>query len=354
MRPHDLPTREQLGRRRPHGHMLRYLAGCRCSRCRRGNRLYKKKLDANKRRFGPNDLIPVDRVRAFLLDMQKQGIGYKTIAKAVGIGKTGLGILIWPGKETKNFIRRRTAAKVLSYVPTLDNLPKSNCVPAEETVSRIRQLEHWGHPRTLIVHEALKNASDGLQIHAAHGKGKFVVMVRTAIRIRDFFDQVVAMRDFWQEKRGPIPRRHYVYWKEGSFGTTIRSLELRPFSVTYDYHYLYPAELKEVMALTNRVKRAYRERARNAKKHDDRSSQSPVLRTRGTGGSREADGSGSRESNRDRVESHHRFREGGSAVSRGDGRDADAGVLHRAEQGVARGTEAQRQGTSSLTAEVAA
>jgi hypothetical protein len=345
MRPHDLPSCAQLGAKKPHGHIMRYLAGCRCRRCRRGNCMYKEKLAENRRKFGPNDLVPVDRVRAFLLEMQKQGIGYKTIADHAGVARTSLGLIMWPGQETKNFLRRRTEAKVLAYVPALDNLPKSNCVPADETIARIRQLERWGYPRMLITRDALKNSSQGLQIRAVHGKGKFIVMVRTAIRIRDFFEQVEVMREFWEQRRGPIPRRRYVYWKENSFGTTIRSLELRPFAVTHDYNYLFPAELKEVMRLTNRVRDAYRERARNAKKHDDRPSQSPVLRTRGTGGPGEADGGGPSASDRDGLESNHRFGEGGSAIPRGDGRNADAGILYGPS--LAAG-EAQRQGTPNL------
>jgi hypothetical protein len=346
MRPSDLPSPKELGKRKPHGHKLRYLAGCRCWRCRRGNGLYQRKLAENARRFGPNDLVPVDRVRAFLLEMQKQGIGYKTIAKQVGIGKTGLGVLIWPGKETKNFIRRRTEAKVLAYVPTLDSLPKSNCIPAAETMGQIHQLERWGYSRRLITRAALGNSSDGLQIRAARGLGKFVVMVRTAIRIRDFFEQIVAMRELWQEKRGPIPRRHYVYWKETSFGTRIDSLELRPFAVSHDYHYLFPAELKEAMSLTNRVQRAYRERAKNAKEHNDRFTQSPVLRARGTGGPGQANGSRSGQGDRDGIESNHRIRQSRSEVSRGNRRDSDARFFPG--QSIAAG-EAQRQGTSSLS-----
>lgn len=347
MRPHDLPDVKILGSQKSHGHMLRYLAGCRCSRCRRGNSLYKRKLDENRRRFGPNDLVPVDQVRAFLLEMQKQGIGYKTIAKQVGIGKTGLGILIWPGKETKNFIRRRTEAKVLSYVPALDTLPKSNCVPAGETMDRIRQLQRWGYPRRLIAREALGNHGDGLQIR--RGKGKFIVMVRTAIRVRDFFDQAVAVRDLWQQKRGQIPSRHYVWWKPQCYGITIRSLELRKFAVSHDYHYLFPPELKEVIALTNRVKRAYRKKAKDAKKHDDRSAQSPLRSTGGTGRFGQTDGSGSGEVDRLSLEGDHRIRESRSEVSGSDRRDADSGIFLRGEEIVAaRAVETERQRTSSV------
>jgi hypothetical protein len=267
---------------------MRYLAGCRCRRCRKANVDCKLRQEENRKRFGLNNLVPVGPVRAFLLAMQKRGIGYKTIAKQVGVGKTGLGILIWPGKEIKHFMRRLTALKVLGYIPALDSMPRNLSVPAAETVARVRQLERWGYPRSLINHEALGNGSDGLQTHAVRGTGRFVVMVKTAIRIRDFFDQILAIREFWQEKRGSIPRRHYVYWKKGTYGTTIRSLELRPFARSHDFHYLFPPELREAIILTNRVKHAYRKRAKDAKKHTDRPSQPSVRYAGSAGRSREA------------------------------------------------------------------
>lgn len=279
MRPHDLPTAEQLGRNKPHGHKMRYMAGCRCQRCRRGNALYERKLAEDRRRYGPNDLVPVDRVRAFLLEMQKRGIGYKTIAKTVAVARTGLGQILWPGKESKHCIRRRSEAKVLAYVPTLDTLPRSASIPAEETVLRVRQLEQWGYPRVLINRDALGNAAPGLQIHAVRGTGKFVVMVKTAIGIRDFFEQVLAVREFWQEKRGPIPPRHYVYWKDEASGPiSIRSFELRPWAVAHDFHYVFPPALKQVIQLTGALKRKIRTRERkdNGKEHIAGPAGSPV------------------------------------------------------------------------------
>ena len=280
MRPGDLPSREALGRGRPHGHFMRYLVGCRCGRCRQANVAYKRKLARNRLLYGPNDLVPTDRVRRFLLEMQKSGIGYKTIAKTVGVGKTGLGVLIWPGGETKHFIRRRTEAKVLSYVPSLENLPKSNCVPAAETIARIHQLEAWGYPRALITRAALENTAGGLQIRAANGKGKFVVMARTAIHIRDFFAGIEAMRIIWEKHRGAIPRGYYVYWKEGTIGHTVLQMELRHFARGYDYHYRYPPELKEAIRLANLFKRSYRGRKHNAKEHTDRPTE-PSIRSAG-------------------------------------------------------------------------
>lgn len=110
-RPDDLPSIQQLATGKPHGHKMRYVAGCRCWRCKRGNREYENKIRENRRLHGPNDLVPVDRTRTFLQKMQAVGIGYMTIARHVGVGKTALGEILWAGKTTHIQIRRRTETK---------------------------------------------------------------------------------------------------------------------------------------------------------------------------------------------------------------------------------------------------
>jgi hypothetical protein len=250
--------------------MMRYLAGCRCWRCRRGNRLYKDKLANNVMLFGPNDLVPTDRVRSFLLDMQKLGIGYKTVAKQVGLGKTSLGRLVWGGHEgRKLFMRRRKEAQVLSYRPTLDTVPRNLNIDPADTLNKLRWLIAWGYPASLISHEALGNRSGGLQIRSLRGK-PMPVIARTAIRVRDFFAGIEALRAVWQARRGPIPRHQYVYWKDGTTGCTVRQMELRPFAKAHDYHYRYSPELKEAIRLANQLKHTYREKAKN-EKHNRRS-----------------------------------------------------------------------------------
>lgn len=52
-RPSDLPSAEQLAAYKPHGHKMRYMAGCRCWRCRAGNAAYEHRLDENRRRMAP-------------------------------------------------------------------------------------------------------------------------------------------------------------------------------------------------------------------------------------------------------------------------------------------------------------
>jgi hypothetical protein len=273
-RPPDLPSAAVLGAKRPHGHKMRYMAGCRCRKCKRGNSLYNKELVRKSALYGPNDLVPVDEVRAFLLDMRKLGIGYKTVAKHTKVGKTVLGEIVWPGKSGRKHIRRRTATKTLSYRPTLDALPSTHIVSAMETVQKVRQLQLWGYPSNLIAQDALAQKFS-LQILAIR-KDHPVVEAATARRVRDFYAAVVDIRDAWTAWRGPIPPRHYVYWKPGRRSSRMKDLELRPFAVTYDYAYLYPQPLKDAIRATRQIKKTIKDRKKNATEQNHRSTQSSV------------------------------------------------------------------------------
>lgn len=279
-RPHDLPPIEKLTQNKPHGHKLRYVAGCRCWRCRRGNAAYNRKLEENRRRYGPNDLVPTDRAREHLRYLQQFGMGHKTVARHAGLAKTVLAEILWYGKK---HMRRRSEARVLAIHPTLDMLPRQVKVPAEETVAKIRQLIRWGYPKSLINRDGLGLQSVGMQVHSLRGKTN-VVAVKTAVKIRDFFTKIQNIREIWQARRGVIPRGHFVYWKKDRRGTRLKDLELLPLSRGYAYHYLYPAELKAAIRLANQLKRTYQKRIRD-EKHSRRSTQSPVRHAGGLAGS---------------------------------------------------------------------
>lgn len=250
---------------------MRYLAGCRCRRCRDGNAAYERKLEQNRRLHGPNDLVPTDRVREHLRHLQQFGMGHKTVAKHGGVGKTVLAEILWYGKRQ---MRRRSALRVLAVQPTLDTLPKNTQIPAAETVGKIRQLIRWGYPKALINRDGLNLQSVGMQVHSLRGKTGSVT-VKTAIRIQNFFVRIEQIRSVWQKWRGPIPHKQYVYWKKNHGSVRVRDLELRSLSRAYDYHYLYPPSLKSTIRMANRLKRVYRKR-RSDEKHNRRPAQSPI------------------------------------------------------------------------------
>lgn len=284
-RPSDLPTAKQLAGNRPHGHKMRYLAGCRCWRCRAGSAAYERKLKEDRRRYGPNNLVPTDRVRRHLQFLQRHGMGHKTVAKHARIGKTTLADILWYGKKQ---MRRRSEARVLAVLPTLDTLPSNVKIPAADTVAKIQQLIRWGYPKSLINRDGLRLESVGMQVLSLEGKTARVT-VKTARKIRDFFSRIESIRALWQTRRGPIPRGYFVYWKTSQQDSCLKQLELRPVSRVYKYHYLYPPELKAAIRLANQLKRAYRKR-RSDEEHDGGFAQPPVCHPGGAAGPRQAHG----------------------------------------------------------------
>lgn len=270
VRPSDLPSVEKLSSNKRHGHKMRYMAGCRCWRCRAANSAYEQKLTENRRRYGPNDLVSTDRVYRHLKYLQQFGMGHKTVGRHAGVGKTVLAEILWYGKKQ---MRRRSEARVLAVLPTLDTLPRNRQIPAADTLTKIQQLIRWGYPKALISRDGLGLSTIGLQIRSLSGKSA-VVAVKTAVRIRNFFNKIETIRRLWERAYGPIPRGHFVYWKKNRSRCTLKVLELRPRSVGYKYYYLYPPELKSVIKLANQLKRACQKR--NYEKHHGRPPQPSV------------------------------------------------------------------------------
>jgi len=270
MRPHDLPSLRELAKKNRHGTRVKYFDGCRCRRCVGNYRAYVRQLEINKANGQRNNLVPSDGVREFLLDMQKLGIGYMTIARVVGVGKTKLGELLWPPKDgAPKWIRAQKARKVLSYVPTLDTMPRMLKIPAEDTVRMLRQLIAWGYPQRLIGREALGDKWT-LQVHALQGRCQ-TVKVSTAVRVRDFFQKAVG-----RDRSAPALPNHAQGFNEGTTGATVLQMELREFIRGFDFHYRYPPELRQAIQLTNLLEKKMREANKHAKEHAGGSSQSPV------------------------------------------------------------------------------
>jgi hypothetical protein len=255
MRPHDLAPASVLALRHKHGTIIRYMSGCHCWRCRRGNREYKRRLDHERKLYGPNDLVTTERVLAHLRYLQTFGIGHKTVGKHARVAKTSLAKIIWYGRQ---HIRRRSEARILAIQPSLETLPRNVNIPAGETIEKIRQLTWWGYPKSLITRDGLGNLSIGLQVNSLTGKTS-TTTVRTAVDIRNFHALIVAMRHAWEEKRGAIPPRHFVYWKKQRGKRpavpTVERLDLRPSA----YNILWSKELKEVSSLNRKLKKALRE-----------------------------------------------------------------------------------------------
>jgi len=246
---------------------MRYMAGCRCLRCRNGNRDYERKMVLDRKRLGPNDLVPVKKALAHVKWLRSFGMGPKTIGKHAKISKTSIREWMYSGRS---LMRRRNEARVLAVMPTLQNLPRNVNVDAAPTVTLIRKMIKWGYTKTLITRDGLGTTFGGLQIRSLKGKTDTVI-VRTALRIEAFYSLVAAMRRVWTQARGRMPARRYVYWnhRRGRRPKVpkVSRLELRSFPVTYDWNYIYPQELKDVMSLNRNLRKQYRKLARKGQRH---------------------------------------------------------------------------------------
>lgn len=279
--PHDLPDVEKLAKKHPHGNFMRYKSGCRCQRCKEGARDYNERLRQNRILLGPNNLVSTDEVKAYLIRLQDMGIGHKTVAKWTGVGKTTLAEILWYEKKQ---MRRRAANAVLAFRPTLDTFPKKKLIPARATVRLLRILiDRWGIPKGFVAKDGMGTEIPALQNPALKARAS-TVKAGTAIKVRDYFAKVEGIRSLWEQTFGPIPARHYVYWKPGCCGTTRRSIELRPFAASYDYNQL-PPEVQNVMQITNTLKREMRQQKKKLKEFHDgkkqtgRSEKPPVRAT---------------------------------------------------------------------------
>ena len=325
MRPADLPSTAEIARTKPHGHFMRYVAGCRCRRCKQGRKDYESKLDENRRLYGPNDFVSTDRVREHLLNLQKQGLGHKLVAKAAGVGKTGLAEILWYGKKKMG---RRAERKVLAVRATVETLGRRAMQPAGETVEYIQRLLQWGYPKRLI---SAGIGQDGvaLQIPALKGKAQSV-HVKTAVAVRELFRMVKIIRRMWSAVHGPIPSGHYVWLKRGD-AVALGNLKLQPFAVNHEYFHFYPRELREVIDAANQLKRQLRKHGKeeNAKKQNERPEEPPVRNPGESERPGQASGHCAGKSSLRGCPNHHQQRNRGSKSHERDGERNPAQVLRR-------------------------
>lgn len=144
----------------PHGVRARYVAGCRCYRCRRANLLYHRRRARLIARGLDNPIIDATVARNHLRALSRAQIGRRTVAKLTGLADS---ILHGIQKGTRTRIRKMTERRILS-VP-LDAQPAGARVPAAQTWRCITQLRLWGWRKVRIAeaigqHKALQLGRD--------------------------------------------------------------------------------------------------------------------------------------------------------------------------------------------------
>lgn len=104
----------ELGANKPHGDRLRYMAGCRCTECRRANTQYAIAREAARKAGDWNGFVSADRARAHLEVLSAADIGRRQVADAAGVAQV-IVAAIRRGERTK--IRARTERAILSVTP---------------------------------------------------------------------------------------------------------------------------------------------------------------------------------------------------------------------------------------------
>jgi hypothetical protein len=95
---------------------LRYLAGCRCTLCRRANSNYERNRAAARKKGDWNGIVDAASARAHLMSLSRAGVGKRAVAAATDVGITVL-TDVRTGAKTR--IRARTSRKILAVTPAM-------------------------------------------------------------------------------------------------------------------------------------------------------------------------------------------------------------------------------------------
>lgn len=106
----------ELAADRPHGTRLRYIAGCKCFRCRRANSDYERERKAARLAGDWNGFVPADKARAHLMSLSRRGVGKRAVQAASDVCMTVL-TDIRTGKKAQ--IRARTERRILAVTPAM-------------------------------------------------------------------------------------------------------------------------------------------------------------------------------------------------------------------------------------------
>lgn len=101
----------ELGATRPHGNRLRYMAGCKCFKCRRSNSDYERIRQAARFAGDWNGIVDAGPARAHLLKLARAGVGRRAVGAVTDISDSILHE-IRHGRRLR--IRARTERKILA------------------------------------------------------------------------------------------------------------------------------------------------------------------------------------------------------------------------------------------------
>ena len=148
----------QLAATKPHGVRLRYMAGCRCLKCRMANTNYET-ARAKARAAGDwNGIVDAAPARRHILELSSAGVGYVMVAAAASVARTVV-FEIRQGRKLR--ARARTVRQICAV--TTDCRGDSALVSARGTWQKIRLLLEEGYTKADLARR-LGRESPHLQI----------------------------------------------------------------------------------------------------------------------------------------------------------------------------------------------
>ena len=101
----------EIAARHPHGHRMRYVAGCRCDDCRAANSAREREYEIRRKAGESNPIVPADRARAHILALADAGVGMASVVAATDISRA---ILCKIKDGSRKGVRRTNEAKILA------------------------------------------------------------------------------------------------------------------------------------------------------------------------------------------------------------------------------------------------
>jgi hypothetical protein len=135
----------ELARQREHGDRLRYMAGCRCDKCRAANSAYESMRQRARKAGDWNGIVPASAARAHMLKLSRRGVGRRAVAAATDISDTVLSDI---RSGRKKQIRARTERLILGVTPAC--VSDRAIVNGARTRQRVANLIEEGYEESFL------------------------------------------------------------------------------------------------------------------------------------------------------------------------------------------------------------